>query len=632
SLESWRNLLHPLDRKVTDLLIEQALQEKTSLNSEYRILRPDGEIIWINALGEGQYNEEGCAIRMSGICLDITDRKKIEVEKQKLLDEVQQEKDRLTALVNSISDEVWFADVNKKFTLMNPAVLEDIHLDSSSDLDLSELASIREVYRVDGTIRPTEEHPALKALNGEIIRNEEEITHAPGSGELRYRQVSSSPVRDAGGNIIGSVSVIHNITETKKVENVLREYQMAVEASRNIAAVVNTEYKYTMVNEAFLEQRGLKREQVIGRSAQEILGRKAFEAIEPKLAMCFQGEVVSFEIQLTFESIGKRYLDAKYYPLKNEAGIVERAVIVYTDITDRIQAENELRESEARFRSVLDHSLDCVYQCNLQTGFFEYISPSIMSITGFSPEELMKDKVEFSLPMVHPDDLKKMFAGMKSLEETGQTELEYRLRTKRGDYRWISDRSLLIRDSEGKPLYRHGNVRDITERKQMEIMNQSLNDLNNIMLSARNPDEIMTEVCKKAGNAIGCDSAAIFLRTDDHWEIHYVYGLPKKMIGLQMNDSEEPHALLAISTKKPLIINDTFNDERVNQNYMKKWNIRSVMIVPIMRGEETIGVIEFNQHREIFCFSNMHLDFANKLVTTISLALTNAHLIERISK
>lgn len=334
SFDVWRNILHPDDREAAELRIEQALKEKNTLNSEYRIVRSSGEIIWINALGEGQYDEEGRAIRMMGICLDITDRKKAEAEKQDLLDGVQREKDRLTALVNSISDEVWFTDTQKKFTLMNPAVLKDVRLDSSYYLDLSELPGIREVRRADGSVRPVEEHPALRALQGETIKNEEEITITPGGGELRYRQVSSSPVRDADGGIIGAVSIIRDVTEIKMAENALREYQMAVEASRDLVAAVDAECKYTMVNDAFLKRQGLLREQVIGKSVEQIIGKEAFEAVKSNIAMCFRGEVVNHEMRVTHQDIGTRYLNVKNYPLKNNAGVVERMVVVISDITD----------------------------------------------------------------------------------------------------------------------------------------------------------------------------------------------------------------------------------------------------------------------------------------------------------
>jgi PAS domain S-box-containing protein len=78
------------------------------------------------------------------------------------------------------------------------------------------------VLRADGTPRPAEEAPPLRALKGEIVRDLEEMIRSPASGELRYRQVSSSPVRDTRGAIIGSVSVVRDITERKRAEAALR--------------------------------------------------------------------------------------------------------------------------------------------------------------------------------------------------------------------------------------------------------------------------------------------------------------------------------------------------------------------------------------------------------------------------
>ena len=78
------------------------------------------------------------------------------------------------------------------------------------------------MLRADGTPRPAEEAPPLRALKGEIVRDLEEMIRSPASGELRYRQVSSSPVRDTRGAIIGSVSVVRDITERKRAEAALR--------------------------------------------------------------------------------------------------------------------------------------------------------------------------------------------------------------------------------------------------------------------------------------------------------------------------------------------------------------------------------------------------------------------------
>ncbi|HWQ96147.1 MAG TPA: PAS domain S-box protein [Candidatus Methylomirabilis sp.] len=149
---------------------------------------------------------------------------------------------------------------------------------------------------------------------------------------------------------------------------------------------------------------------------------------------------------------------------------------IIRDITKRKQAEEALRESEARFRSVLDNSRDVIYCLNMQTGRYEYISPCAETVVGFSPDELMAMDVETALAMIHPDDLPAMRAVLAHLENTGKGELEYRQRAKNGDYRWISNHMSLIKDSASQPLYRNGNIRDITEHRQAEETLQKAHD------------------------------------------------------------------------------------------------------------------------------------------------------------
>jgi len=76
SFEAWRKALHPEDAAIAGQRIEKALQERTTLNSDYRIVFPDGGIRWINAVGESRYDERGQPVRMIGICSDITERKR----------------------------------------------------------------------------------------------------------------------------------------------------------------------------------------------------------------------------------------------------------------------------------------------------------------------------------------------------------------------------------------------------------------------------------------------------------------------------------------------------------------------------------------------------------------------------
>ena len=76
--ETWRELLHSEDRQQAEQRISQAISDHLPLNSEYRIITPAGEIRWIRALGDTDYDEQGLARCMTGICIDITKTKMAE--------------------------------------------------------------------------------------------------------------------------------------------------------------------------------------------------------------------------------------------------------------------------------------------------------------------------------------------------------------------------------------------------------------------------------------------------------------------------------------------------------------------------------------------------------------------------
>jgi len=88
SFESWRTRLHPEDLEPAERRIDEALKRQTILNSDYRLVLPDGGIRWINAVGEGVYDDQGRPVQMIGICQDITERKQAELQREAALEEV----------------------------------------------------------------------------------------------------------------------------------------------------------------------------------------------------------------------------------------------------------------------------------------------------------------------------------------------------------------------------------------------------------------------------------------------------------------------------------------------------------------------------------------------------------------
>ena len=160
---------------------------------------------------------------------DITSRTRAEGDVQRLLQALNAEKEWLVAALNSLNEEVYFTDPRGRYIYANPVALREFGYASVQGMSVESVVSPLVVLRADGSPRPLAEAPPLRALKGEVIVGEEQIVRNPRTGEWRHRQVSSAPVRDAGGCVIGSVSVVRDVTDSKRAEARLRE---AVDAAR----------------------------------------------------------------------------------------------------------------------------------------------------------------------------------------------------------------------------------------------------------------------------------------------------------------------------------------------------------------------------------------------------------------
>jgi PAS domain S-box-containing protein len=186
------------------------------------------------------------------------------------------------------------------------------------------------------------------------------------------------------------------------------------------------------------------------------------------------------------------------------------------------------------------------------------------------------------------------------------------------------------RNGQGEIVGWLATISDITELKMREAIREAIVSINQIIHSTLDFDEIMNQIVSEAAKVIESDSAAINLRKSGRWITSYVYGFPEDVIGTEISDEEEPHAVLAVKTRKPVAINDAFNDERVNRNQMKKWGIRSVLVVPLITRNKIIGALFFNYQKSTFEFDDVHVDFANQLASSISMALENSRLYENL--
>jgi PAS domain S-box-containing protein len=145
----------------------------------------------------------------------------------------------------------------------------------------------------------------------------------------------------------------------------------------------------------------------------------------------------------------------------------QRYQTLYNDITELKLAEKAQRESEAKFRMIVENTRDMIFTINLRREYV-YVSPSFHTMLGYKPDELVGKPF---ISLVHPDDVaiiekEVQLSTMSGYKNSG--DAEYRIRNAAGEWRWIVSRGTRFSDISGNFLYFIGIARDITEQKQAE--------------------------------------------------------------------------------------------------------------------------------------------------------------------
>ena len=346
--EAFLQAVHPDDRKAVDSAYSGSLHEgRDTYEIEHRVVRKStGEIRVVYEKCDHIRDKTGKIIRSIGMVQDITERKKAEEELEHQKAVAQLERERLSSVLNGITDEVWFADREKKFTLANPPAVNEFKLASSAGgVDVENLAKSLEVLRPDGSPRPVEEAPPLRALKGEIIRNQEEIIRTPATGELRTRLVSSAPVRDVNGTIIGSVSVVRDITDLKKAEEATARQAELIDLSPDAIIVRKLDGTITFWSKGAEKLYGWSKDEAVGQVIHTLLMTEFPQSLKEVLKKIRLDGEWSGELSHTCKN-GDRVVVQSYWLGKFDAqGEIVEMLESNVDITERVRMQAKLEES-----------------------------------------------------------------------------------------------------------------------------------------------------------------------------------------------------------------------------------------------------------------------------------------------
>lgn len=343
SYENWLRCMHADDRDGASAQVTLGIgQKKDEIRIEYRIVRPDGDIRWLNCRGQVFYDETGRPVRMVGITLDITERKQAEEERERLLQQLAAEKARWEITVESMLDPVTICDAKGCAIYMNAAYSRLISRQIQPGLGLEDHAAHYRLYHPDGSLFDSRDLPLQRAaLRGEEVRNME-IIQATDTGKKVIAIWNAAPLRDAEGRIMGAVAVGHEITEQRRAEEALRRYQLLAERARDVVLFIGRDGRILEANQAAVTRYGYSREELLNLNIRDLRAPETRSLTEQQLTQA-EAEGILFETV----HCGK---DGSQFPVEvSSCGTTlggERVLLsIIRDITERKQAEDALRSA-----------------------------------------------------------------------------------------------------------------------------------------------------------------------------------------------------------------------------------------------------------------------------------------------
>jgi PAS domain S-box-containing protein len=371
-----------------------------------------------------------------------------------------------------------------------------------------------------------------------------------------------------------------------------------------------------------------------GQGIGQLVGRNVFDLMPPEIARdrrCCVEEVFRTGKPIEFEDsrAGRHYLN-HFYPVTDPLGETLWVAVFALDITDRTQFEKALRDSEEKYRELVENINDVIFSVDIN-GRVTYISPAVETVSGYRPEEIIG---RYYRDFFLREDWPGLDERLKSILEGNTESREYQTRRKSGDLLWIKTSGRPTR-KEGRIDGVQGSLSDITARKQaeLELANRAdelsiRNSLAGELAVRLSVESAVSTALDHLIQAVNPDLAMIFLREGKRL-------VPRKIVsqsGLAVDVESSHHRVgdclcgLAVETARPVYSQDLHTDPRCTLRECKQAGLHSFAAFPLTSGGDIVGVLglaststrDFDQHGS----------FLEALANEIAIGLKNALLYE----
>ncbi len=454
----WTSWIHPEDLEVLMRKRRESLATGDRFEEEARVLRADGEFRWMIHCAVSQRDAHGNVVEWFGASIDIEDRKRAE-EALRRSEAYLAEGQRL---VHAGS---WAFDAaNDKYVYVSEEDLRIWGFDPGTSPTREEV--FRRMLPED---RGDAEASFQKTIREKVDTQYEYRIVLP-NGTVKHLHTIRHPVLNEAGELVKLVGTSIDITDRKRAEAALHDsetrFRIFVDHAADAFFMLDFE-EGTIIDASrcACEGLGYSRQELIGMTPLVFdvnLDRTTFESIAAQAAA---GETVLFDRHW------HRRKDGSEFPVEVQTSAFwyggRRFLLkVARDITDRLRAEEVVRQSEKELRDVIQ-TMPSIALTNRPDGSVEFVNQRWQDYTGMSMEESTGSGWQC---MIHPQDRDGYLEKRRAAIASGKPyEGEFRIRCgATGEYRWFLTRVVPLRDERGNILRWYGTVTDIDDRKRAE--------------------------------------------------------------------------------------------------------------------------------------------------------------------